>query len=277
MSNAVRIAHGTFGRVALLDMDQGLVRHAHPHCHVLLKVLGADTSFSVGTGNAELTDESAVLINAWEPHAYVHRPTSARTTILALYIEPQWLTLFRRNWAASAGPGFFTSPAGGVTPHIRKLSDDLAQMMLEAPSAGPAQQEKLGALMVSVIERFTDWRDVAPSRQRLDWRVRRAIATIQANPGAVPDMEALARASGLSRAHFFRLFTDATGMAPGLFANMLRMETAVSEVVGGGRSMAEVSDELGFSAPAHFTRFFRGHAGASPSEFRSIARLKQAA
>jgi AraC-like DNA-binding protein len=118
---------------------------------------------------------------------------------------------------------------------------------------------------------------VAPSRQRLDWRVRRAIATIQAHPGAMPDMEALARASGLSRAHFFRLFTDATGMAPGLFANMLRMEAAVSEVVGGGRSMAEVSDELGFSAPAHFTRFFKGHAGASPSEFRSIARLKQAA
>jgi len=36
MSTALRIAHGTFGRVALLDMDGSLVRHAHPHCHVLL-------------------------------------------------------------------------------------------------------------------------------------------------------------------------------------------------------------------------------------------------
>jgi AraC-like DNA-binding protein len=85
------------------------------------------------------------------------------------------------------------------------------------------------------------------------------------------------RESGLSRAHFFRLFTEATGMAPGLFANMLRMEVAVGEMITGRRSMTEVSDELGFSAPAHFTRFFRSHAGSAPSEFRSIARLQQAA
>ena len=48
MSTALRIAHGAFGRVALLDMDGSLVRHAHPHCHVLLKVEGADTQFIVG-------------------------------------------------------------------------------------------------------------------------------------------------------------------------------------------------------------------------------------
>ena len=66
-------------------------------------------------------------------------------------------------------------------------------------------------------------------------------------------------------------------MAPGLFANMLRMEAAIAEMVAGRRGMAEVSDELGFSAPAHFTRFFRGHAGAAPSEFRNIARLQRAA
>jgi hypothetical protein len=35
MSTALRIAHGAFGRVALLDMDRSLVRHAHHHCHVL--------------------------------------------------------------------------------------------------------------------------------------------------------------------------------------------------------------------------------------------------
>jgi AraC family transcriptional regulator len=37
MSTALRIVHGNFGRVALLDMDGSLVRHAHPHCHVLLR------------------------------------------------------------------------------------------------------------------------------------------------------------------------------------------------------------------------------------------------
>lgn len=48
-------------------MDRSLVRHAHPHCHVLLKVDGADTQFVVRDTIAPLTEESAVLVNAWTP------------------------------------------------------------------------------------------------------------------------------------------------------------------------------------------------------------------
>jgi len=101
MSDALRIAHGAFGRVALLDMDRSLVRHAHPHCHVLLKVDGDDTQFLVGDDVAPLTDDLAVLVNAWEPHAYIHDPRRKNALILALYIEPDWLRSFRPNWAAS--------------------------------------------------------------------------------------------------------------------------------------------------------------------------------
>jgi len=104
MSNALRVVHGVFGRVALLDMDRQLVRHAHPHCHVLLKVEGADTQFALRDAFAPLTEANAVLINAWEPHAYAHDPRRPRTIILALYIEPSWLKTFRPNWAASAAP-----------------------------------------------------------------------------------------------------------------------------------------------------------------------------
>ena len=105
MSEALRIRSGSFGRVALLDMDRNLVQHAHPHCHVLLKVDGADTQFLVGETVAHLTDESAVLVNAWTPHAYVHKPDQPRCLILALYIEPIWLAEFRKNWASSGDTG----------------------------------------------------------------------------------------------------------------------------------------------------------------------------
>src|SRR5690606_5168797 len=98
MSTALRIAHGPFGRVALLDMDRAVVRHAHPHCQVLIKAAGGDTRFVVGERMVALTDGQAVLINAWEPHAYVHDEARPRTVILALYIEPDWLRTFRPNW-----------------------------------------------------------------------------------------------------------------------------------------------------------------------------------
>lgn len=283
MSTALRIAHGEFGRVALLDMDRSLVRHAHPHCHVLIKASGADTQFAVGDRLVPLTDSQAVLINTWEPHAYVHYQDRPRTTILALYIEPAWLKSFRPNWAASGALGFFEKPAGEVSPRIRRLSMDLAATMLDDPGANSTQEQLLSDLMISIIERFTPWRTLSrpephfgTQRGHFDWRIRRAINLLQTEPRAVRDVDALAREVGLSRAHFYRLFERSTRMTPHIYINLLRMELAVKTVVLGEDTLSSVSNRLGFAAQSHFTRFFRDHAGVNPSEFRQVARMGSA-
>jgi AraC family transcriptional regulator len=279
MSTALRIAHGAFGRVALLDMDRSLVRHAHPHCHVLIKAGGADTQFFVRNDLVQLTDTQAVLINTWEPHAYVHDRSRPRTIILALYVEPTWLRNFRPNWAASGAPGFFEKPAGELSPRIRRLAMDLASVMLADPGANSAQEHLLSDLMISVIERFTPWRTLSRrlqdigNRSRFDWRVRRAVNLIRLEPQRAHDVEALAKESGLSRAHFYRLFERSTCMTPHVYLNLLRMELAVKSVVHSDDNLSAVSDNLGFSAQGHFTRFFRDHAGVNPSEFRRVARM----
>lgn len=280
MSTALRIAHGAFGRVALLDMDRSLVQHAHPHCHVLIKAEGADTQFAVGDSLVPLTDRQAVLVNAWKPHAYVHDPNRPRTIILALYIEPEWLKSFRANWGPANATGFFEHPAGEMSPRIRRLSMDLATLMMTEPQAGAVQEQLLSDLMISVIERFTPWRTLSRSLRalnagsgRFDWRIRRAVEILRANPGIGCDVDTLAREVGLSRAHFYRLFERSTRLTPHVYLNVLRMELAVSAVVYEQESLARISDRLGFSAPGHFTRFFRDHAGAKPSEFRAVARI----
>ena len=279
MSTALRIAYGSFGRVALLDMDRSLVRHAHPHCHVLIKAEGADTAFAVGDRLIALTDHQAVLVNAWEPHAYVHDPTKERTVILALYIEPQWLRSIQRTWAASGGPGFFDRPAGEVSPRIRTLAMDLATVMVSDPAGRATQEQLLSDLMISVIERFTPWRTFAGLLVRsadhhgFDWRIRRAVELIRSTPRRGISIATLAREAGLSRAHFYRLFQRSTQVSPHVYLNVVRMELAVKSVVDSSESLAAVSDALGFAAPAHFTRFFREHAGVKPSEFRAVTRM----
>ncbi len=279
MSTALRIAHGAFGRVALLDMDRSLVRHAHPHCHVLIKAEGADTQFAVGNDLVPLTDEQAVLVNTWEPHAYVHDPRRPRTIILALYIEPEWLKLFRANWSASAGPRFFGRPAGQLSPRIRAVAGELTQAMLSDPAAAPAHERLLSDLMIAVIERFTAWREAEPSiraaaaREPADWRIRRAINLMRSGAQIRCDADTLAREAGLSRAHFYRLFARTTNVSPHVYLNVLRMELAVNAIVHEPDSLSDLSGRLGFSAPAHFARFFRDHSGVKPSEFRSVARM----
>jgi len=278
MSTALRIAHGTFGRVALLDMDRSLVRHAHPHCHVLLKVEGGDTQFVVGDRVYPLTDTSAVLVDGWKPHAYVHNLERPRTLILALYVEPQWLKEFRPGWAASGAPGFFEKPCGEVSPRIRELTMQLAAEMMARPDCLRAHELTLSDLMIAVIERFTPWRSFPNSIRGMnamvcDWRIRRVTEAMRAQEGARTNVDQFAKGAGLSRAQFFRLFESSIGVPPKIYLNVVRMERALDAVMHQDAAFSELSERFGFSEPAHFTRFFRDHAGVSPREFRNVSRF----
>jgi AraC-like DNA-binding protein len=278
MSTALRIAHGAFGRVALLDMDRSLVRHAHPHCHVLLKVEGADTQFVVGDKVYPLTNETAVLVNGWQPHSYVHDPDRPRTVILALYVEPEWLMAFRPGWAASGAPGFFGHPSGDISPRIRHLAMNLAADMMARPEARTAHESALSELMIAVIERFTSWRSFPGSIRELnvrsgDWRIRRVAASMRAGIRRGTVVDTFAKQAGLSRAHFFRLFESSIGVPPKVYLNVVRMEQAVDAVLNRSAAVGDISNQLSFAEPAHFTRFFRDQAGVGPREFRNVSRL----
>ncbi len=263
-------------------MDRPLVKHAHSQCHVLFKVEGHDTQLEVGARRVDLTDENAVLINAWEQHSYVHRSGQPSVIVLALYIEPSWLGAFRDNWHASGAPGFFPSPGGTITPKMRQHVREIAEAMIRAPGDAAEHERLIRRLIIAVIERMALWRDVQPSIRTLaagtkapDRRISRAMAMMREDPASVTSMDWLSRESGLSRAHFFRLFEGATNVSPRVYLNMIRVERAVQALANEDRSFTSISDELGFSVPAHFSRFFHDHAGSSPSNFRTVSGLRR--
>lgn len=277
MSSAIRIFQGTFGRVALLDMDKSLVPHAHSECHVLLKASGADTYFSVRNRSQYLTARTAVLINAWEPHFYDHRLKAPRTVILALYIDPNWLAAINRTLSLSARPDFFPRPCVELSPGIRRLADEMIMTMLGIDEIPQDRVEAmLFDLMIAVIESFSEWRHMARLFSprvvpTADARIRRAVAQIRTNLGDPLDISSLARQCNLSRARFFTLFRRCTHMTPNVFHNMLRMERACERLADARNgTLGRLSEELGFSEQGHFTRFFRQHLGASPSEYRRV-------
>lgn len=280
MSSAVKIYQGRFGRVALLDMDAPLVGHAHHHCHILLKAGGADGAFLVRGERAPLTNESAVLVNAWEHHAYVHdAPPGERTVILALYIEPGWLAELQRSLAMSGHPHFFTEKVVKVDSQTRRLVENFVIEMWWADNVSSERMEELlFNLIISVIERISGWRDIASLlRSRppvsMDARIRRAIELMREDFGRELDVDTLARRSGLSRAHFFALFQQSTQVTPLVYSNVLRFEAAVRQLSQSTDAVGDVAHDLGFSTPSHFSRFFRQHLGITPRGYRRALNL----
>jgi AraC family transcriptional regulator len=280
VSSAIKLFQGRFGRVALLDMDAPLVGHAHHHCHILFKAGGADSAFIVRGEYAPLTDDSAVLVNAWEYHAYVHdAPPDSHALVLALYIEPGWLAELQRSLVLSGHPRFFPQPCVRLTVPTRKFVEEFVQeLWWEAEVSAGRLEELLFKLLIAVVESYSGWGELAnrltiKPPEAMDPRIRKAIALMRSDLVRELDVDNLAAATGLSRAHFFMLFQRDTRVTPLVYANVLRFEEAVKRLTHTGDALGDVAHELGFSVPSHFSRFFRAHLGITPSDYRRNVNL----
>ena len=84
-------------------------------------------------------------------------------------------------------------------------------------------------------------------------------------------MEEVARAVGLSRPHFFKLFKKQLGITPNVYLNTLRSERAIDDLVNTEKTVTNIASDLGYSSQASFTRFFSSNVGIAPSEYRRVA------
>lgn len=79
----------------------------------------------------------------------------------------------------------------------------------------------------------------------------------------------VARAVGLSPAHFHRTFRRHTGSTPLEWLTRRRMERAVELLVEGGPTVEAVARQLGFGDTGHFIRVFRRWTGTTPGALKA--------
>ncbi|MFG2566215.1 helix-turn-helix domain-containing protein [Streptomyces sp. NPDC048567] len=80
----------------------------------------------------------------------------------------------------------------------------------------------------------------------------------------------LARTARFSKFHFSRMFREVTGVSPGRFLSALRIQEAKRLLVGTGRSVADISAQVGYSSVGTFSSRFKECVGLSPSRFREL-------
>jgi AraC-like DNA-binding protein len=83
------------------------------------------------------------------------------------------------------------------------------------------------------------------------------------------DVDDLARAAGLSRAHFSREFRRAFGDSPHAYLLTRRLERAAALLRGTDRSVAEICLSVGLQSVGSFTTSFKRMFGATPTAYRA--------
>ncbi len=283
MSDPLRILHGPFGRMALLHLDNDMVAHAHRDAHIVFKIGGGEVPFGVRGREHRLGDQSVLAINAWEPHFYRHGPESPAIVLLAFYLNSDWLAKADRRFAHSSHPRFFSRSSMALSLRLRWLRDQLLDALM---SYGEIPIEEVERLTLSV---FAEILRLAPPRHDLgiagrfgelamDARIRLAVSLLSITEHMPPGLDDVADTVSLSRAQFFRLFSRHTGLTPGAFVNMTRMETSLKALGNPRRSIRDIGEQLGFDCPGNFTRFFSSQQGVVPSKYRkALEELRVAA
>ncbi len=82
------------------------------------------------------------------------------------------------------------------------------------------------------------------------------------------DLERLAAMAGLSKFHFHRLFTQATGASPAKYQMTARMNEARRRLRETDESVIAIALDVGFSSASHFAQVFRRETRMTPSEYR---------
>jgi transcriptional regulator GlxA family with amidase domain len=83
------------------------------------------------------------------------------------------------------------------------------------------------------------------------------------------DVDDLAYAAGLSRAHFSREFRRAFGESPHAYLLTRRLERAAAMLRATDRSVADICFSVGLQSIGSFTTSFTGTFGISPTAYRT--------
>ncbi|WP_175484777.1 helix-turn-helix transcriptional regulator [Jannaschia pohangensis] len=250
-------------------MDRPMVRHAHREGHLVFHVQGPPAEMVVESKAYPIAPGQAAAVSPWQPHLY--RPLHDEPTLaLVLYINPGWFLEASRR--ATSSLRFGRNAIEASTP-INAHVHHIARVMLEHEVDDGNVEDEICALTQTCFDQSWQWTTegtafVGRALPVWDFRVRASLRLMRDHVGSDDTLTDIARAAGLSRPHFYKLFRQHVGVTPNLYMNALRMERAIGLLTDSQDAVTDIGFDLGFSSQASFSRFFIANGVVAPSDYR---------
>jgi len=143
---------------------------------------------------------------------------------------------------------------------VGRAANELAERCVDSPNA----ESRVRCASHWVSERIAHSCGIDP---RVAW----AAARIERNHGMVT-IARLQEQTGLSKKGLIEAFREQIGVAPKLYARIMRFRRALTLLHEGGSSLAEVAVTVGYYDQPHMNLDFRELAGLAPRDFLAATR-----
>ncbi len=162
---------------------------------------------------------------------------------------------------ASGSPVLDLGPDNPVAPLMLTLAHEHGDRVPHDRYQASARIYEIIMAVCSVLGR---------SRTTTSHLVQRALKRIhQRGLHADLDVSTLAAELGVSREHFARAFTAATGLSPMQYLMQHRLRAVQDALRATGESLEVIARRCGFSGANYLCRAFRAHLGITPNAYRS--------
>lgn len=277
MQDIYKVVAGKFGRVVVLEASHDLVPHAHEHIQLGYWLGGGGARSLVGNEETVLNESLFIACNSYQSHGMELNNPSEPVLLLLLHIDVAWLDGFNQTLEK---PVVFSSAQLRSTPEIRELTELLMHKIMSFEKSDErCLEDDVMALMHHTVQQSTanPSNKVYLVRRRMpDYRLRLALAYMKENITHMSLMSHVAGVVGVSRSRLYELFFDEIQSSPKMIWNSMRLDLAMMRLSMGADSIAKVADDLGFSSPGNFSRFFKKQTRLSPFEFKKISNKRAA-
>ena len=262
------------GRMRLLDaLPNSLIAHSHGDIYEIHCVLRGSLGFCVNKEIFQVGAGMAFLTRPREMHGGVNNSLS----------PGEWYWVHIRFPRKGSLPGLSLADthlirqALDTAPHrlfqsSQALRHCFARLLEEHHAILPFGELMARLAYHELLVCLT--RDLLPTGQAMrphfvSYAVRQAIRWVDLHLTEPFPIKNLAVAAGLSESRLRRRFHDEVGLSPAEYVLRQRIERAKQLMRETGRSITDITFELGFNSSTYFAAVFKRVTGQTPSVFRA--------
>ncbi|MBC3763938.1 helix-turn-helix domain-containing protein [Quadrisphaera oryzae] len=182
-----------------------------------------------------------------------------------------WVSGFAQLEPAAAALAAHLGPAVGAAPGAVATAE---AAVCSRPGDSAICRTMVATVVLSLLRAWSQVGcapDGWPRSDADDPHLRRAAAAVMADPARDWSVAQLAAVAAMSRSAFAEKFRTAYGRSPVAFVTEVRMRRAVV-LLEGGAPVSAAARSLGYASEDGFSRAFRRHTGAPPSQWRARQR-----
>jgi AraC-like DNA-binding protein len=166
--------------------------------------------------------------------------------------------------------------SGGIS---RVALEAMRNTYLELPYMSDSAAQGAGDLIIDLVKlslsELAGQETAMTQREALRDRIRHHVHKYLRDPDL--NVDGIARALNCSRRHLYNAF-EGEGESVAAYIQRMRLEACIKDLQAStpkARPITDIAVSWGFGNPSHFSRLFKEHTGASPSDFRnqSLERL----